>query len=139
MLRKTLNINHLIKPDPPDLHPCLDILYEMEVKDQKELVLCPGDHISFKSTIYGNKYNNAVIKEIFPGPGRRIRLDIFESPINISLIQRYEIRDGKKVHMMPPAGGIMFRYWALVPGKQDHAACPFQEMASNFVGAAAIA
>ena len=38
--------------------------------------------------------------------------------------------------MMPPAGGIMFRYWALVPGKYDPAACPFQEMASNFVEAA---
>ena len=82
----------------------------MEVKDQKELVLCPGDHISFKSSIYGNKYYDAVIKEIFPGPGRRIRLDIFESPITISRIQKYEIREGKKVDMMPPAGGIMFRF-----------------------------
>ena len=110
MPRKTLDNNHLILPDPPDLHPCLDLLYEMEVKDQKELVLCPGDHISFKSSIYGNKYYDAVIKEIFPGPGRRIRLDIFESPITISRIQKYEIREGKKVDMMPPAGGIMFRF-----------------------------
>ena len=51
-------------------------------------------------------------------------------------MQRYEIWEGKKVDMMPPEGGIMLRYWALVPGNYDPAACPFQEMAANFVEAA---
>ena len=65
-----------------------------------------------------------------------MRLDIFESPTKLSLIQRYELKEGQKVNTMPPEGRIMLRYWALVPGKYDPAVCPFQEMASNFVEAA---
>ena len=77
-----------------------------------------------------------MIKEISHGPGRRIRLDIFESPTKLTLIQRYALKDGEKVNRMPPEGRIMLRYWSLLPGKYEPAACPFNELASTFVTAA---
>ena len=79
----------------------------MNVNDQKELVLCPGDRIWFKSAIHGDRYHNAVIKEIFHRPGQRIRLDIFEKPTKLSLTQRYVLRDGEKLNRMPPEGRII--------------------------------
>ena len=111
MSRKKFTSSDFPSPDPPDTHPCLDLLHEMNVNDQKELlVLCPGDRIWFKSAIHGERYHNAVIKEISHGPGRRIRLDIFETPTKWSLIQRYVLKDGEKVNRMPPEGRIMMRY-----------------------------
>lgn len=108
----------------------------MNVNDQKELVLCPGDRIWCKSAIHGDRYHHAVIKEIYHGPRRRIRQDIFETPTKLSLIQRYVLKDGEKVNRMPPEGRIMMGYQSLVPGKFQPATCPFNEMASTFVAAA---
>ena len=102
--------SNFTSPDPPDIHPCLDILHGMNINDQKQLVLCPGDRIWFKSAIHGDRYHNAVIKEVSHGPGRRIRLDIFETPTKLSLIQRYLLKDGEKVNRMLPEGRIMMLY-----------------------------
>jgi len=125
-----------LPPDPPEIYPCLKTLCDMKIKDQKELVLCPGDRIWFKSAIYGNRYLKAVIKEIYPGPGRSINLDIFESPTLSTPIQKYELKDGKEGNRLPKEGRIMLRYWTLVPGRFKPASCPFNKMASNFVTAA---
>ena len=105
----------------------------MMINHQKELVLRPGDRIWFKSSIYGDRYYDAVIKAINPGPGRTICTNVFESPTRCTSIQKYELKDGEKVNMFPPAGRIMMRFWTLQPGKYDAASCPFSELASSFV------
>ena len=43
-----------------------------------------------------------MIKEIYPSPGRRMKLDIFESPTKLSLILRYELKEGQLVNRMSP-------------------------------------
>jgi len=85
-----------LPPDPPEIYPCMKTLQDLKIKDQKDLVLCPGDGIWFKSAIYGHRYLKAVIKEIYPGPGRSINLDIFESPTLSTPIQKYQLKDGKE-------------------------------------------
>jgi len=134
--KKTLKPQESLPPDPPEIYPCIKTLRGLKIEDQKELVLRPGDRIWFKSAIYGNRYLKAVIKEIYPGPGRSINLDIFESPTLSTPIQKYELKDGEEGNRLPKEGRIMLRYWTLVPGRFKPASCPFTQMASNFVTAA---
>jgi len=133
--KKVIHKNPL-PPDPPEIYLCMKTLQDLKIKDQKDLVLCPGDRIWFKSAIYGDRYLKAVIKEIYPGPGRSINLDIFESPTLSTPIQKYELKDGKEWNRLPKEGRIMFRYWTLVPGRFKPANCPFNQMALNFMTAA---
>ena len=127
------NYSNLTPPDPPDEHPCLETLKKMQINDQKELLLRPGDRIWFKSAIFGDRYQNGMIIEIPPGPGRNIRLDILESPTRYTSIQKYELKDGEKVNTLPPVGRIMMRWWTLQPGKYDQGICPFNRLGSNFL------
>ena len=115
---------HVCLPDPPDEHPCLETLQMMMINHQKELVLRPGDRIWFKSSIYGDRYYDAVIKAINPGPGRTICTNVFESPTRCTSIQKYELKEGEKVNLLFPAGRIMMRFWTLQPGKYDATSCP---------------
>jgi len=85
--------------------------------------------------VYGDQYLKAVIKEIYPGPGREINLDVFESPSASTLIQRYELMDGAEVNRLPKKDRIMMRYWTLIPGRHKAAVCAFNNLASTFVNA----
>jgi len=125
-----------LPPDPPEVYPCMKTLQDLKIIDQKDLVLFPGDRIWFKSAIYGDRYLKAIIKEIYPGPGRSINLDIFESPTLSTPIQKYELKDGKEWNRLPREGRIMLRYWTLVPGRFKPASCPFNQMALDFMTAA---
>ena len=102
----------------------------MNINRQTELILQPGDRIWYKSSIYGDKYYDAVIQEIFPGPGRTIRTDVFESPKSFTILQKYELKNGEKVNLLPPEGRIMMRYWTLEPGVHETANYPYEK--TNF-------
>ena len=85
-----LKCSRLRPPDPPAEHPCPMTLQVLHINNQKELVLRPGDRIWYKSSIYGDRYYDAVINEISPGPGRTIFTDVFESPATHTSIQKFE-------------------------------------------------
>ena len=123
-------------PDPPEEHRCAITLQQMNINRQRELILRPGDRIWYKSSIYRDKYYDAVIQEIFPGPWRTTRQDVFESPKSFTILQKYELKNGEKINLLPPEGRIMMRYWTLEPGVYETANCPFSKMASSFVKAA---